>query len=257
MTRPRVVLALIVGLVGSAGAVALGANSCVDCHQRAETVTALPAWYQDQFIHWYGSVHGRKGVTCEKCHGGNPSHMSKKLAHKDVKSSRDRLSPIYYKNIPETCGACHEAVYHQFVQSRHYKNLKADRLAPTCTTCHGFQMDIGGVAPLQIVGRCQMCHNPQQGVKPEVGNLARQTIAGIAEAEHTIRTAEMAVELAREQGREQKGAEQLLSRARDRLKKTGELWHNFKLGAFKQELIGIQKLAGEASAAAKRALLKK
>ncbi len=27
MTRPRVVLALIVGLVGSAGAVALGANS--------------------------------------------------------------------------------------------------------------------------------------------------------------------------------------------------------------------------------------
>lgn len=257
MTRLRIVLGLIVGLVGTAGALALGANSCVDCHQRAETVTALPAWYQDQFIHWYGSVHGRKGVTCEKCHDGDPSHMSKKLAHKGMKPSRDSQSPIYYKNIPETCGACHEAVYHQFVQSRHYKNLKADRLAPTCTTCHGFQMDIRGVAPLQIAGRCTMCHNPQQGVKPEVGNLARQTVESIAEAEHSIRTAQMTVELAREQGREPKGAEELLRIARDRLRRTGELWHNFRLGAFKQELAKIQKLARESAAAAQHAILKK
>ncbi len=52
MTRLRIVLGLIVGLVGTAGALALGANSCVDCHQRAETFTALrdsrsPIYYKN------------------------------------------------------------------------------------------------------------------------------------------------------------------------------------------------------------------
>jgi len=158
MTRQRVWLFLLLGILGADAAGQAG-NSCVDCHQRAETVTALPAWYQDQFVHWYGSVHGQKGVTCEKCHGVDASHTNKMLAHQSVKSSSDPQSPIYYKNLPETCGACHTTISQQFVQSRHYENLKADRLAPTCTTCHGFQMDVGGVAPLQIVGRCKMCHS--------------------------------------------------------------------------------------------------
>lgn len=261
MTRLRIDLLVLAGLMGgslaAAGTAAWGGNSCIECHQRADTVSALPAWYQDQFVHWYGSVHGRKGVACDKCHGGEPSHADKEPAHRGVKSSRDPQSPIYYKNLPETCGKCHQAVYQQFVRSRHYENLKADRLAPTCTTCHGFQMDIGGVAPHQIVGRCTICHNPQQGVKPEVGNLARQTVEEIVQAEHAVQTAQTAVEFAREQGFEPKGAEELLRTARERLRKTAELWHNFRLAAFRQELREIQAVAGEASAAAKRGVLRK
>lgn len=253
---PAIVLFMGVGL-GAPGAAALGANSCVDCHQRPETVAALPAWYQDQFIHWYGSVHGRRGVTCEKCHGGDPDQTGKKLAHQNVKSAGDPRSRIYYKNLPETCGACHEAVYRQFVESRHYRNLKADWLAPTCTTCHGFQMDIRGVVPLQVVGRCQMCHGQVRGVKPEIGKLARQSAEGIAEAEHAIRSAQLLLELAGEQGRKSREAEELLRTAQDRLRKTGELWHNFQLGAFRQELGEIQKMAEKAAAGAKQAMMKK
>ena len=250
-------LVLTAGLLGVGGAVASGANSCVECHQRAETVKALPAWYQDQFIHWYGSVHGRKGVTCEKCHGGDPTRADRILAHQGVKSSSDTGSPIYYKNLPETCGSCHKGVYQQFIQSRHYENLKGDRLAPTCTTCHGFQMDIGGVAPLQLAGRCTICHNPQQGVKPEVAELTRQILEGIGQTEHNIQKAQVAIDLAKEQGLKPKGAEELLRTARDRLKKTGVLWHSFRLGAFKQELTEIQRTAGEAYTVAKGAMLRK
>jgi cytochrome c7-like protein len=228
----------------------------VECHQRRETINALPASYEDQFVHWYESVHGRKGITCEKCHGGEPSRSEKEQAHRGMKSSRDPQSLIYYKNLPETCGKCHQGVYQQFVRSRHYQNLKTDRLAPTCTTCHGFEMDIRGVAPNQIVGRCMICHNTQQRVKPEVSSLGRAAVEEIAQAEDAIRTAQMAVGAAREQGRAPTGPALLLDRAQDRLKKTGNLWHSFRLDAFKLELMEIQKMARKASSDAEAMLVK-
>jgi hypothetical protein len=232
-------------------------NSCVECHQRAETVNALPAWYQDQFIHWYGSVHGRKGITCDKCHGGDPNQASKKQAHRGVKPPGDSKSRIHYRNLPETCGACHKGVYEQFIQSRHYQNLKADRLAPTCTTCHGFEMDIGGVEPLQIAGRCSMCHSPQRGIKPEVAELTRQIFDGAALTEQAIQKAQMVIELAKEQGQQPGDAERLIRMAQDRFRKTGELWHNFRLDAFKQELTEIQGMAKEAYYKARDAMQSK
>ncbi len=243
-------------LLGAGATMGWSNNSCVDCHKRAETVNALPAWYQDQFIHWYGSVHGKKNITCEKCHGGQPFHANKKLAHKGVRPPTDPKSRINYKNLPETCGSCHKGIYQQFVQSSHYKNLKDDRLAPTCTTCHGFQMDIGAVTPLQLVGRCTICHSHQQGVKPEVVNLARQALEGIAQIEHTIQKAQVAVELVREQGLESKDAEKALGTVREHLERTGDLWHNFHLGVFRQELTEIQAAADKVYTAAKRAMLK-
>lgn len=237
--------------------VAQGANSCVDCHQRVEADRPLPPWYLDQFLHWYGSIHGRKGVTCEQCHGGDPALAEKKLAHQGVKSSKDPKSPIYYKRLPETCGSCHKGVAQQFIQSRHYKNLKDDRLAPTCTTCHGFEMDIGAVKPPQLMGRCNICHNPQRGVKPEVADLARQILEEIIQTERVIERAQMAAALAREEGIVPEEAEGMLTTARDRLKKSEELWHSFRLDAFRQELAEIQSLAGKAYISAKQKILKK
>jgi len=246
----------IIGVPGKS-AVAWGANSCVECHKEAAAGNGLQIWYQNQFIHWYGSVHGRKGVACEKCHGGDPAGTDKKQAHRGVKSSKDPQSPIYYKNLPETCGSCHKGVYQQFVQSRHYKNLKAERLAPTCTTCHGFEMDIGAVRPLQLVGRCTICHNPQRGVKPEVADLARQSLEDVTQVELGIQKAQTVIDLAREGGLEPKNAEEQLRIARSRLEKTPELWHTFQLDAFKKELMEIRELAGKAYANAKHVTLGK
>lgn len=247
---------LLGGLATEVSTADLTANSCVTCHRRADTTKALPAWYQDQFIHWYGSVHGRKGVTCEKCHGGDPTHANKEQAHQGLKGSSDPLSPIYYKNVPEMCGTCHTAVYQHFVQSRHYRNLKADRLAPSCTTCHGFQMDTGAVAFPQIVKRCTICHQPQK-VKPEVGPLATRVVDEIAKTDHAVKRARLAIDLALEQGGEVKGVQDSVVAAQERLNKTGALWHNFRLGDFTQELREIRAMADNAYAAAKDEILKK
>lgn len=250
-------IASIIIYVSGKGALALSANSCVECHKEVAAENTLQIWSQNQFIHWYGSVHGRKSVTCEKCHGGNPGHTNKKLAHQGVKSSKDPRSSIYYKNLPETCGSCHKGVYQQFIQSRHYKNLKAERLAPTCTTCHGFEMDIGAVRPLQLMGRCTICHNPQSGVKPDAADLARQSLEDVTHTEQSIQKAQTLIDLAREEGLEPKSAEELLRMARSRLEKTRELWHTFQLDAFKQELMEIQELAGKAYTSAKHVALEK
>lgn len=248
---------LMIGILGMWGGTAWGANSCVDCHRKAETIRALPSWYQDQFIHWYGSVHGRKDVTCDKCHGGDPKRLIKKQAHQGIKPSGDPDSRVYYKNIPKTCGGCHKEVYLEFIKSRHYTNLKADRLAPTCTTCHGFQMDIEGVVPLQIAERCTICHNSRTGVKPEVADSAREVLDGVGRTEQFIQKTRVAIDLAREQGRDTKAAEVLLMGVRNRMKKTGERWHRFDLNGFKKELKEIQAQSNEAYGAARRLLMEK
>ncbi|MBI4714787.1 MAG: hypothetical protein HY760_02415, partial [Nitrospirae bacterium] len=235
--------------------VAWSDNSCVTCHQRPETVKSLPTWSQDLFVHWYGSIHGSQGVTCDKCHGGDPAQAGKKPAHQGIKKPTDSRSPIYFKNLPETCGSCHSGVLQQFTQSRHYKNLKADRLAPTCTTCHGFRMDIGAVTPAQIMGRCTICHTEELGVKPEVVDLMRRIVEEIARTERLVQRSEAAVALARETAGDAKEAEALLKTAQDRLKKSREMWHQFQPEGFRRELEEIQTVAGEAYTAARRAMM--
>lgn len=253
----RVVLLSVVLLAGVWGVMAaesipdnVTGNSCVACHRQAETVKALPSWYQDQFIHWYGSVHGKAGVTCDQCHGGDATHANKEQAHQGLKGPADPLSPIYYKNVPETCGACHVTVYKNFVQSRHFKNLKDDRLAPSCTTCHGFEMDIGAVDFPQIVGRCTICHQSQM-VKPEVTLLTAKITDDIAKTQHALRRAQAAIDLALEQGGKLKDAQDVVMKAQARLRNTGALWHNFRLDDFDRELKHIQGMADEAYVAAK------
>jgi hypothetical protein len=254
MTRRDIGWLLWIGLTVLCGAAAFAANTCIDCHRRSETIASLPAWYQDQFIHWYGSVHGKAAVTCEKCHGGDPTQTDRLMAHRRVLPSGDPKSAIHYKNLPETCGGCHKGVYQQFTQSRHYKNLKTDRLAPTCTTCHGFEMDIQGVTPAQLAGRCRVCHNEAQGVKPEVADLMDRTVGWITAAEQSVQRAQAVLSLAKEQGTAPKEAEALLVSARERFKKTGDLWHGFRPDRFKQELTEIQAAADKAYTRTKQAL---
>ena len=76
-------------------------NLCVDCHRREETARAFPVWTRDQITHWYGAVHGREGVTCEQCHGGNPRAPVKEDAHEGVLSPRNPQSPLHYTKVAQ------------------------------------------------------------------------------------------------------------------------------------------------------------
>jgi len=143
-------------------------NSCVTCHSK------LPA---SSFVgvkshSWKGSIHQKYGVTCDKCHGGDPGVPGQNEAHAGVLGSGDTRSTVYFKNIPSTCGKCHGAELYKFTQSIHYKKLESEGKGPECVTCHGSMVtDI--LTPDTIAAVCERCHNARMGIFPDVPEKAK------------------------------------------------------------------------------------
>jgi hypothetical protein len=143
-------------------------NSCVYCHSRLPGSSFVGVKSHG----WQDSTHPRHGVTCDKCHGGNPQAAEKTQAHVGVLGSAYAESTVYYKNIPATCGKCHGAAFYKFTQSRHYRMLETAGRGPDCVTCHG-SMVTGVLTPESLVAVCQRCHNPRMGIAPAVPQRAR------------------------------------------------------------------------------------
>ncbi len=135
------------------------ANNCVNCHKDPIFRThnhKLYTYYQD----WLTSPHQTAGLTCDQCHSGDPAAETVDAAHKGVHSTSDPRSTIFFKNLAETCGKCHEQVSGQFTKSKHYKSLIVYYNAPYCSTCHRamnrkpYYHDI-------VDTTCRSCHNQQ------------------------------------------------------------------------------------------------
>ena len=136
-------------------------NSCVTCHQGLKPSLARA----HDFGEWAGSVHAEKGITCEQCHDGNPSESSAQKAHQGILKSNLPQSPLYFANIPETCGQCHTAEWAEFKKSYHYRELKRTGKGPNCVTCHG-SMATHVLKPKELEQSCAFCH-AQRGIAGE------------------------------------------------------------------------------------------
>ncbi len=152
-------------------------NSCVNCH------AGLPA---DSLIKvkshgWNGSVHQQHGVTCDRCHGGDPTAARKEEAHAGMLGSSLPASPVYFKNIPATCGKCHGAEFYKFSQSLHYQMLETTGRGPECVTCHG-SMETKVLAPDTLAAVCERCHNERMGIFPYVPQKARAVLLLLRES---------------------------------------------------------------------------
>ncbi len=152
-------------------------NSCVQCHSK------LPAssFYGVKSHGWIGSIHQRKGIKCNDCHGGNPGAAGEKEAHTGVLGSSDPHSTVYFKNIPATCGKCHGAEYYKFKQSVHYQMLESTGRGPECVTCHG-SMVTKVLTPDEMSGVCARCHNARMGILPNVPRKAKQVLLLLRES---------------------------------------------------------------------------
>ncbi|NOZ78874.1 MAG: hypothetical protein GXP48_06815 [Acidobacteria bacterium] len=152
-------------------------NTCVNCHSKLPGSSFVGVKSHD----WKGSIHQKHGVTCDKCHGGNPAATDEKTAHTGVLKSSEPRSTVYYKNIPSTCGKCHGAEYYSFTQSYHYKKLEATGGGPNCVTCHG-SMVTSVLKPDDIANVCERCHNKRIGVFPYVPQKAKAVLLLLRES---------------------------------------------------------------------------
>jgi hypothetical protein len=190
---------------------------CADCH-----FANTDAPDRDHLDAWSVSAHGRAGVGCDRCHGGDPTTLERFQAHQDVRRSSNPSSPVFRANLPRTCGRCHTGPYVQFQQSQHFALLnEGDRRGPTCTTCHG-SVAARLASPRSIEQRCEQCHGPN-GREPREGRSmeARVMLEGIGDVRESLKAASRLIDRVGDPARRQtledalEQAEVPLTQARD------------------------------------------
>lgn len=217
-------------------------NHCVTCHSQITQPVSL----SNRYFEWHSSTHQERGVSCEKCHGGDPSTADKTKAHAGIYSYANQQSRIHFRNLPTTCQSCHQGVVQSFVESKHYQNLKATGLGPSCATCHAHMASEVVLSPQQISHLCAYCHNTINGAlppQPAIGEKAEAVMQSLNRADVAVAWATSLLREA-EMKRRNIAVERLqVTAAQGMLKEAKFNWHAF-------DLLVTQKKADEAFSAA-------
>lgn len=139
-----------------------GMGSCASCHAEAATVLRK-------------SAHGKGGIGCVDCHGGDNTVEIEEEAHATV---RGFVGKPARRDIPAFCAKCHADPrrmasgglptdqYEHYRGSFHGKKVLAegDTTAAVCTDCHGTHDILAGRDPASRTHRanlsatCDRCH---------------------------------------------------------------------------------------------------
>lgn len=156
-------------------------NECVWCHSKLSS----PLQQTSRYAEWHISAHKLSGISCDRCHGGDPGERDAAKAHRAIRPASDPTSRLHPKNLAQTCQECHQPYVSAFVESRHYQKLKETGVGPSCNTCHGHMASEVIYTPEQTAAMCASCHNsttsslPRQ---PEIGEQASTTMQAIRRA---------------------------------------------------------------------------
>lgn len=220
-------------------------NNCITCHAQLTQPVAL----SNRYFEWHSSAHRDVGVSCEKCHGGNPATADKAKAHVGIYPYGNPDSRIHFRNLPATCQSCHQGIVNTFVESKHYQNLKTTGLGPSCSNCHAHMASEVVLSPQQISTLCAYCHDTVNGAlppRPDIREKAEAVMQSLNRADVAVSWASSLLREA-ELKRLSIATERLqVSAAQGLLKDAKFSWHSFALEA-------TQKKADDAFALAMRA----
>jgi hypothetical protein len=217
-----------------AGTVAVRAQEsrCADCHLANPDAPELA-----HLIDWERSAHGRAGVGCESCHGGDPSTFERLEAHRGVLSSRNPASPAHRSSLPRTCGRCHAGAFVAFQRSRHFALLgEGDDQVPVCTTCHG-SVAAQLLSPRALQTHCDRCHRdggPAPAQAP-VAKRARDLLLDVEETRASLRQAAHSIHRVRDAER-RAGLERDLEQATVPVEEAIQAGHAFVFDAVEERL---------------------
>jgi cytochrome c peroxidase len=93
------------------------------------------------------------------------------------------------KNLPATCGSCHQEVISAFTGSKHYQKLQESGTGPSCTTCHHHMATSVITWPPEASALCANCHNESGGPAAnylDAPEKAGDVIAAFSRADEVI-----------------------------------------------------------------------
>ena len=254
-----VLIALQTIQIASAEAPNLPNNSCADCHRKLlfssedqrqfidirikhleSGISCSIVCHEDKlnksigstYAMWSVSTHALFQVTCEKCHGGDPSKVQKQESHKGISNKT-----ILRADTPDMCGQCHSSELEEFKSSQHFKKLESGQEGPVpaCITCHQAH-SVRVLTSAEIEDFCSNCHNQITGINPSVPKKAEQALTSVKELQFEISTARSAVLSAKSLGKDVTEAEADLESAKTILKHIPSVWHRFNLTFFDTEV---------------------
>jgi hypothetical protein len=173
----KVRLLFFCGSLVSLSAICTGApskdNACVSCHQN------LPGKLSSVVEEWKQSIHFQNNVTCDGCHGGDPSVKRDQFDSEEAFKNHSHLhrdrefllvprteslftSAVRGRAVSYFCGKCHSNIKEKHLGSPH-----GELGNPTCLYCHGqgshaiqeSRPEIIDVRSRREGGRCATCHH--------------------------------------------------------------------------------------------------
>lgn len=126
-------------------------ESCATCH------SDLPGRLREPVRLLASDVHGKAGLGCVSCHGGDPSAQSAAVAHGAGFVAR----PAGSAAIAASCGSCHKEPAASYLKGPHQLAAAGPR-RPDCTTCHGAHGIEGATLAMIAEPLCSSCHGVAQ-----------------------------------------------------------------------------------------------
>jgi predicted CXXCH cytochrome family protein len=145
-------------------------NSCTECHKEMGDELAAPVSAMAD------DIHGKRGLSCANCHGGDPTADDPSQAMSPAKGFIARPKPA---EVARFCGKCHSDAEFmkgfnpaqrvdqeaEYASSVHGKRTKQGDTKPaTCISCHNHHgirevKDANSpVYPLNVSQTCGRCH---------------------------------------------------------------------------------------------------
>lgn len=203
-------------------------DSCVNCHSDPNFLVTNKKLY-DYYQAWQVSAHKQEEVTCSDCHGGNPEAADKKGAHGGEVGGEAERSAVNFKNIPLTCGRCHEEIYEGYRKSDHFQHLEAtgkELQGPNCVTCHE-SMNTAVLNVVTVKEACARCHNEENDNHPEIPERAKFILNRFLSIHRFYRYLSVRLEPAE--------AREFFQQVDKQIHALSIQWHNFDLGEVEHE----------------------
>ncbi len=138
--------------------------ACITCHE------ALGGYFAKPITEWKSSIHHQFGVTCDRCHGGNPKvkvgNVRQLSPTKFLAIQTAAMSKAYGfvgkpsgRTLFNMCAKCHAATVRMYSGSIMGKVYLQKKGGPSCVTCHHAHHNAIPAVPKV----CEQCHKDTTG----------------------------------------------------------------------------------------------